>query len=1639
MKLNGNFFHRNKFTIMIIILLIVVFYISKTNVEGFQNNTDNIHYGDQIKIKFDIDNSYDGFNKKQIYLTCGNRNNKSLSLSNINASFSDDKMVYLDDNNNDLYQYWTVVGPNGTADNYKLNEPVKNSDPIRLQCVKNGANLYLSSDILSSSQKVLLNGDTNVKEKFTKNGNHDIVCHGEYNNTDDNANWSLKLDENNMWNKNSKFQLISRTGQSLLVDHNNENLVMITDKVNKYSSSKYNTGDYVFEKHTDLFNIDINNLDRVFNDVDLSSYEKGYKLINSEFSQRKYHGFLFNDGSLYPISKSDLESNKGNTPFSFYELKDINPKKTIVTTTENKNMLNMKVDDVRTNDKHRVTVYQNGMFDSSGKCEIMYFDKDKTIMTYQLKNMDVGSITIPKGYTAKLYSEYQPSSDTNKFVKTTKNDVIRDVVFFEGNHNDFAFSGIQGILIEKYCSGKVYERANYKGKMHCLDNGIHKLEKLGSWDISDNSDAKILTKYNDFEIKGDSSFKSVTNYRSISGANLDTSNTMILQPKGTDIKVFRNLGDLSSIKTMNVTRKNEEIPSVKQDNLKLALDFSNPRTYNSLKYGKVIRDISGMNNHIVLKQNSTVENGLLMDTTTNSGFGPSPINFNLNKGIQGYTIFLFAKRYVPSTKNTILNMSSDNENKGINIHFTYGDNIVYYDNATTNNERLLNQFSNEVLEQLNVYVFRKNADTKGGKLNMFLNGKLVKESINSANRLSLDKSKHTVFFDNFNGCVQSMLLYNTQLTDNEVYKVSHWQQQNYEKFSHKLNGLQKKLLSKVVPELNLYHNLKCIVNSKDKLSSAVDSDQFTDLSGLNNNFKFHEIPLKNNGRYENMKLKGKYLVGTLGSNLGIDKGTGYSIFMTVRLRSANNCYLFNMRGNNEPFNPKLNKYNRGISLFVENGNLTLIQGHQNKTIKENVNRISTPIKDYVGKTITIVVANIVDKATNKGKLEMYINNEQVSQGVSGTSAYVNLSAKPIIMCSSQDNINDTLMDGDLLSFVVYNKGLNTYQIEYISSYLMKGFYGSDVNVYGNKIDKHRNIPINSNFCSETVLDGHLYSNTECLDWDSKNDEGRYDNVLPNGAGWCSTNKDGTTRGYCMMDKDFKLVQSVRNDVVKTDDANNDKIKNDSLIEANRALVEKFSNIEGMVSDNRSQSKELVNEVTVETDFDFNGYNDYTDAVNKCISNKGRLCHAKEVTQGNGGTTNHNFYLNSDSFDEHPTYTKQQCHTLGLNYDESSKRCYGENIGETKLLPTVNINKSGEKEALWLPISLDNEGLQFMNIAKNDKGIKVGEINRDATQISQSGRKLLKCCDVGNTSLCEGNKTRLKLLEDDYADLGKQIADLKTNNANVVQIKMKEEQRNEIKLKMNKLQKKIWVECDKYNYHDALTTLKNYRKLYKQLVNEHERAKYNRSMIEKQMMKYIYYEDANNVKYVENDSIRSRKRKGMIPDLEQDMFKYKNMIKKELSRIENCPTSNPYLVDGVKPSCKTLATSEKPTEMSFAQQPIKVENKKCSPLDIKNYLMNSGILNKKMVNKLVQISSPMNLLKDKDIRQHKDFYKYVKSNKVNSCPKTDENSKIVIKQKTIKDFDIKNHPEHDKYVRLDTIPRHRVPDKYMEQWKLLKGF
>jgi hypothetical protein len=1677
-----NFLKKNIHYIVFLFVLLVIIFNKQTILEGFQSNESNIHYGDEIKIQFKISDKATGYTKEHKFLTLGNKKNNDILLKSIKPDYNDDKMVYLDNHSNDLYQYWKIVGPSGTTEDYNLGKSVNNGDIIRLQSVKNGANLYLSSNILNTPYS-LFDSSQNIQslvDSFTQNKHYNITGNGEYNKTDTNANWTLKLsDSKKVWSKNDEFNLVSSKNNLYLFNNPiNKNFLMPTENAGNYKKNMVHTGKFVFEKSnaSKLFNVNEITNNPQFT-IDLNKYEDGIKLLNKNFNNR-YDGFIISpDNVAYFITKSDYKNivNSGQ-PCTYYEFKNVNPLKSIVSSTNKKIAPNMVVNTIRSQETLNLVLYQNNEYKSlKNEYKLVSINKNESEVKIQLNKFNINSIIIPEGFNVKLYSLYLPSNDdnSNRFITENINEVERPKILYTGKHNNLGYSGVEGILIEKFCPAKVYENSNYKGKIHCLDYGTHKLSKIGSWKVSDNSDAKILTNYADYEMVGDSNHKNTPNYRAINQVNLDTSNTFIVQPRGTDINVFRDLADMSSIKTMNVPMKSEEIPyivdknnnikNIKLENLKMMMDFSNPRTYNDLKPGRIVRDISGKNNHIVFNKNPNVKNGLLLGTTGNVAKGPSVVNYDLGNGINGYTIVLYAKRYGKTTNN-ILNIESNNKKysgHGINIHFTFNDNNMYFDNGFTNQEnyssnnaRLSNTFDNETLEQMNVYVFRKRSETNGGLLDIFRNGKLVKSSSKAANRLDLNESKFSSLFSDFNGLIQSFMFYNTELDTNEVGNVVNWVYKNQELYNAKLNGFQNDLLSKIIPDLKVYGNLKCIVNSKEKISSAVDSDKLTDLSGLYSNFKFYEIPKKENGRYENIREKGKYLIGQPGSTLRIDRNTGYTIFMTVRLLNSGNYYLFNIRGNNEPYDPVNNKFNRGISLFVEDKKLVLVQGQIEQNIKNNKNRLIVDINKLFGKTITIGIRNNVDQTSNKGKLDIFINNDLVAKGVSNTSNYVNLNDKPIILCAPyeldlQNTNSNRIMDGDLLSFSIYNRGLSNHHLKTVSAYLMRGFYGTNVNLYNVKVKKHQGHNISDNFCQETTLDGHTYSNTECMSWNKKDSEGRFRNTLPNASGWCFTNDEGTSKGFCVMEKDFKLIPSVPSDINKGEKEIQEKIKENAQKQANKELLKK-----NLASQNKESFKNyegFANEIPVQNEYDFTGYNNYTEVVDKCINVGGRLCSEKEILPGGKDSkiVNTLFNLNDEgTFKEnHPKYTEAKCNSLGLKYDDNTKHCYDtDKINDTKSLPPMNYNDSGNGEELWMPISLDNySNIRFMNIS-NNSSTDVGVILKDQTEIETNimgkpnTRKIFKCCGVGKTTSCEGNKTKLQLLEKKYTNAlnkyKKLVKDFEEKKVSNIIVKKAENSMNKIKKERDDIQEQIWIKCDKQNYYDALSSLKKYRGEYNKLVNEHKIAKINRVTIENQMMKFIYFEDGEGKKHVENDSSFSRKRKGLIPDLESEIKLYKKMIKNELERIQNCPTANPYNiskeVEGGKPSCERLAQQEKPTELSFAQQPKQADNRKCSPVDIKNYILNSGMLDQSSISRLIEMSNPSNLLKDKDIREHKDFYKFVKLNKVNRCPKAGKDAEITIKQKTVKDFNIKDHPDYEKYTHIDAVPKHRIPEKYLKK-------
>ena len=187
---------------------------------------------------------------------------------------------------------------------------------------------------------------------------------------------------------------------------------MPTDSLEKYTANKYNTGEFVFEKKSQPVSIDTNNLNKELSNINLQSFENGYNVINREFSEKNYFGFLYNQGTIYPVSKNEYEANKdrGNVSCQLYELTAMNPRKTIVTSSA-KDSFNMQVIDVRTQETNNIIVYKNNEFKSiQGQYNIVSIGKDKTSHIGSFGDMDISSAIIPRGYSVKLYAEYQAGS-----------------------------------------------------------------------------------------------------------------------------------------------------------------------------------------------------------------------------------------------------------------------------------------------------------------------------------------------------------------------------------------------------------------------------------------------------------------------------------------------------------------------------------------------------------------------------------------------------------------------------------------------------------------------------------------------------------------------------------------------------------------------------------------------------------------------------------------------------------------------------------------------------------------------------------------------------------------------------------------------------------------------------------------------------------------------------------------------------------------------------------------------------------------------------------------------------------------------------------------------------------------------------
>ena len=102
-------------------------------------------------------------------------------------------------------------------------------------------------------------------------------------------------------------------------------------------------------------------------------------------------------------------------------------------------------------------------------------------------------------------------------------------------------------------------------------------------------------------------------------------------------------------------------------------------------------------------------------------------------------------------------------------------------NGNTDATRIQLKLSADDFYKFNVVTLRRASNSNGSKLSMWINGVKKLEGRNNAPELDLNEESFSSLLYKFSGDCQSVLLYNTDLSDDEIPIVS-WLKNNYDTY-----------------------------------------------------------------------------------------------------------------------------------------------------------------------------------------------------------------------------------------------------------------------------------------------------------------------------------------------------------------------------------------------------------------------------------------------------------------------------------------------------------------------------------------------------------------------------------------------------------------------------------------------------------------------------------------------------------------------------------------------------------------------------------------------------------------------------------------------------------------------------------------
>ena len=1747
------------------------------------SNPDDVKYGDivQINLKVEVPR-YKDYN----ILTAGVGINGNIETYNHNKDRN--QMIYGYKKDNELSQLWIVKGPTGESENYKKGEVVSKingQNPlIRLESLYSHKNLHLESGnvpytlLYEMYKKNIKSYESEYKKEVDKSNLKELSGYGLRGNDNDNSVWELEIDGNE-WKYNGSFKLKHKnTGLYLinLIENNNQTnsrrskqslyIPRFSKNFNMLDQGIFFGDNYIYRESRRKIkkNIIIDNLSGKINkyvmgsankteDENILECEKKMIADNKEgffyaSSKEQQGGNLmdlnwpktvyFVDSELLTQGNSVYENNNN---YRFYESTNTPLPGTLVTSTDkNSNATNdgsmilslNKSSSYPYNKQFLITYSAPNYKSISEKIDVTGKNEEvtKKVFDGNSGSPSIRSLVVPKGYILTIYKDAerkQPLIDSNN-----------QPIIFRSNeiYNNVNINGLVGVLT-KNCPARVYSQCNYKGKEECLDYGMHELkENIASWKIDDNVDAKLFSKYTDFNILGKNDYRKVACGRELE-PHLATAKEIILQPRNalkSDKGVFRNELDVSSLRNIKVPLVNSEIPNyksensdevtyIKKNNLMLFLDGSNIRSYDNVKKGKVWRDLSGNNNHVAFISNPRFKEGCFKSIDKNGLgiYGPSSINYKLEDGTQGYTLSFLVRPWALS-RGSLFNLANKKSQNGLNVHYGWDDETVYFDNGwnspsvpnnngNTDATRIQIKLPENEFYSFNVVTLRRTSNSNGSKLSIWINGNKVKENTNKAPELDLDEEKFSSLLYKFSGDCQSALMYNIDLNDDEIQKLSKWLKNNYDKYMIKRQEIGTEFIKRRIPDFPVPDGIKVLLDGKNMNSAQFGSKTWLDLSGNSNHFNFVETPNLKNGRFMNVHENGKYLKGPHSDSLGIRQEHGYTIFVLAKVYENSESPLLHVFGNGEN--------NNGIKLTpLKDNELVFEQGGCCESDTKMVKSANEEIAKYTVYTIrkspnervlNLQTASNINKFANNtdniSQLSLFINGSLKTKGSSGKAIEINLLPYPILLNGGGslkldgNNIVSALppCKSDLGGLIVYNRALSDSEVLLVNGWMKRPYYGTNVSPDGDVKTKKDQHVIASGLCAPFTKDGHNYSGSECLSWTNKDSSGRYATVSPNGSGWCNTDiNNSQTRGFCIRNRDYELIYKKYDDTAsktgkqitnqinnKTNNLSNLNISNQKTIDQQNNNVNKLRNAQPSVTtvnvsqqtntnvnSNTSQTsvqpatqesftnygnnnlfeqfqnndEDGLKKVSIENKFTIEDIDTHANAREKCLNKGGRLCKFEEVFP---------YSVNSAPSVGFDNLTEDECKQMGGIYE--NKKCRDEagiplNIPQYIKYNEDQMNKLGDKtrHTLYVPI-LSNTGKenQWAVISSGeDSTDTIGSIidNPDWSLTEDSyndNKKVNICCGIGTIGKCEGYNSRKKLYTTKLNLYKSKLDNAKSiGNQQSEQIYTKLVNKFEKNLKF--IQMKIDKECLRENYHKSIVEYNKYREEFEKLVKLLNIKISNREEIEEKIMEYLRYESKDGserrlppeVVGEKPETVNNMVRAGLIADLENEIVRLQKLIEKEIDRIKKCPK------DETQENCDKIATSGESHELEFAQQPgfFDSSKAKCSPDMIRKLILGNKNIKSDDYEKVFNVTKTRNILKNMNIKDHKDFKGLLDLSKIKECPR--EGSKVTIKQPVADDFNIKAHPDvkSGKYVKLTEVPLSRVPEDKKDLWKKLRG-